>query len=347
MNARTGSNAISWLEIAVEVAGVDSEVAADVLRQGCRGRVAIELSWRLDRELDAYVVDDDGPAVVKGYLPAGKDSERVRKAMRLALKMAPVQSLPRWRRARRLRESSWRDSWKRHFGIQRVGRALVVAPSWIRYRLKDGAQTGGRLPETLIRIDPGMAFGTGQHPTTAMCLRALEDLVRPGTRALDLGCGSGILAIAAAKLGAARVLALDVDPLAVKATRQNAAANGVAHLIEAREGTLEANGVVAPLVLREPPGTGPSGQDEREGMADDGEQFGLVAANISGLALERLAGAIARSLTPGGAFVSSGFLEETVEALSRAFEQAGLRVERIEAEGVWRAIVARPSTGSG
>jgi len=290
VNARTGSNAISWLEIAVEVAGVDSEVAADVMRQACRGGVAIELSWRLDRELDAYVVDDDGPAVVKGYLPAGKDSERVRKAMRLALKMAPVQSLPRWRRARRLRESSWRDSWKKHFGVQRVGRALVVAPSWVRYRLKDGAQTGGRLPETLIRIDPGMAFGTGQHPTTAMCLRALEDLVRPGMRVLDLGCGSGILAIAAAKLGAARVLALDIDPLAVKATRQNAAANGVAHLIEAREGTLEANGVVAPLVLREPPGTGPSGQDEREEAQYDTSGKGCSTASVRPVATRQAAG---------------------------------------------------------
>jgi ribosomal protein L11 methyltransferase len=116
----------------------------------------------------------------------------------------------------------------RSTSVQRIGRALVVRPSWVDYRLKGG--------ETVIQIDPGMAFGTGQHPTTAMCLRALEDLVRPGSSVLDLGSGSGILSIAAAKLGAARVLALDIDAQAVKATGENAGINGVLGVVDVREG---------------------------------------------------------------------------------------------------------------
>ncbi len=301
-----------WLEISVEVAGIDAEVAADALRQACPGGVAIEPAHRLDPQIDAYVVDGDAPAVVRGYLPAGDDTDRIRRSLRLALAMAPLQSPPRWRRARRLREASWRDAWKRHFGVQRVGRALVVRPSWVSYRLKDG--------ETAIEIDPGMAFGTGQHPTTAMCLAAIEELVRLGACVLDLGCGSGILGIAAAKLGAARVLGLDIDPLAVRAARENAAANGVGAIVEAREGTLDPETAGANV----PPGA-----------------FGLVVANISGLTLERLSPALARALADGGVLVASGFLEDAVDGLRRAFEAVGLRVESVREDGVWRSIIAR------
>jgi ribosomal protein L11 methyltransferase len=223
--------------------------------------------------------------------------------------MAPLQNPPRWRRARRLKESDWHDSWKRHFGVQRIGRALVVKPSWTQYRLKGG--------EVVLEIDPGMAFGTGQHPTTATCLRALEEFVRSGMSVLDLGCGSGILAIAAAKLGASRVVALDIDPNAVRSARENAAANGVAAAIEVREGTL--------------------GGHTRRGM-----RFDLVVANISGLTLERLAGTLAGSLNAGGILVASGFLEDAVAGLREAFESAGLKVEQIVEDGVWRAIIAQP-----
>ena len=311
-NETASANAAGdWIEIAVEVAGIDSEVAADLLRQACPGGVAIEAASKLDRTIDAYVVDGDAPALVKGYLAADSGWQRLRDSLKLALQMAPLQRAPAWRRARRLREASWRDAWKKHFGLQRIGRSLLIVPSWVDYTPKGG--------ETVIRIDPGMAFGTGQHPTTAMCLRALEELMRPGCAVLDLGCGSGILAIAAAKLGAARVLALDNDPQAVKAATENAAANDAAGVIEVREGTL--------------------GVDSGQWTVDRG--FDLVAANISGLTLQRLAGAIHAALAPGGRLVASGFLEDATEGVTRALEAAGLRVERTVEEGIWRAIIAR------
>ncbi|HET9476632.1 MAG TPA: 50S ribosomal protein L11 methyltransferase [Dehalococcoidia bacterium] len=296
----------AWLEIAVEVAGIDSETAADLLRQACSGGVAIEPGHRLDRAIDAYVVDGDAPALVRGYIPASDDYARIRSSLQLALKMAPLRSPPKWRRVRKLREASWRDAWKKHFGVQRIGRALVVRPSWVDYRLKGG--------ETVIQIDPGLAFGTGQHPTTGMCLRLLEELAHPDASVLDLGSGSGILGIAAAKLGAARVLALDTDPQAVKATGDNVAVNSVATVVEPREGPLESAG---------------------------SEAFDIIVANISGLTLERLAGGLAASLKAGGALIASGFLEDAVSGLRQAFESAGLRIERVADEGVWRAILAR------
>jgi ribosomal protein L11 methyltransferase len=300
-------NEARWLEIAVEVAGIDAEIAADVLRQACSGGAAIESASRFEPASDAYVVDGDATAIVRGYLPDDGDAKRVRDSARLALKMAPLQRAPRWRGVRRIKESDWQDSWKKHFGVQRIGRALVVKPSWTEYRLKGG--------EILLEIDPGMAFGTGQHPTTAMCLRALEDFVRPGVRVLDLGCGSGILAIAGAKLGAERVLAIDIDPNAVRAAKENATANGVAPVVDVREGTLEANAA--------------------------GERFDVIVANISGLTLERLAPPLASSLGVSGVLITSGFLEDAVDGLRRAYAAAGLTVVRVVEDGVWRAIFAR------
>jgi ribosomal protein L11 methyltransferase len=298
----------AWLEISVEVDGIDAETIADLFRQACAGGAAIEPGHRFIREIDRYVVDGDAPAVVRGYISGDSDKRRIQESLQIAVQAAPLRTPARWRRARTVREESWRDAWKKHFGIQRIGRSLIVRPSWVEYRL--------RANETVIQIDPGMAFGTGQHPTTAMCLRALEERVRPGVSVLDLGCGSGILSIAAARLGAARVLALDTDPLAIKATTENAAANGVSEVIAAREGTLDA----------------------------DAGSFDMIAANISGLTLERLVPDLAAALAPGGTLIASGFLEDAVSGLSAAFEQAGLAVDETLAEGVWRAIIATAAT---
>ncbi len=298
------SQAADWLEIAAEVAGIDAETVADAFRQHCPGGVAIEPSVRPHG--DGCVVDGDAPALVKGYLPPGADSARIRRSLRIALRFAPLESPPRWRRARRVPEERWRDSWKRFFQPQRIGRRLVVKPSWSKYEVAAA--------DTVIEIDPGMAFGTGQHPTTAMCLRALEERVGPGDRGLDLGTGSGILAIAAARFGAGRVLALDTDPQAVTAARENAAANSVQASVEVREGTLP--------------------QEAR------GERFDLIVANISGLAIERLAASLADALGDGGTLVASGFLEDAEGGISDAFSEAGLEVQHVEAEGVWRAMMA-------
>jgi ribosomal protein L11 methyltransferase len=296
-----------WIEVAVEVAGIDAELAADLLRQACSGGVAIEAPSRLDESIDAYVLDGDAPAIVKGYLPADGESARVLNGMRLALQTAPLQRKPAWRDPVELEEREWRDSWKKYFGVQRFGERTVVVPSWIDYEAKSR--------DVVIRIDPGMAFGTGQHPTTAMCLAALEQLVTGGESVLDLGCGSGILAIAAAKFEAARVVALDNDPQAVKASSENVRENGVDDVVAVREGSL--------------------GENANE------EQFDIVVANISSITLQRLAPAIAASLAPGGRLIASGFLEDAVEALKDAFRAAGLTVQRVDEVGVWRSIVAR------
>ncbi|MFQ6019939.1 MAG: 50S ribosomal protein L11 methyltransferase, partial [Dehalococcoidia bacterium] len=302
-----------WLEVAVEVAAIDAELVADVLRQRCPGGVAVEYPLIPLADGERYSLDGDGVAVVKAYLPAAPDrSGAGLRSLKLALPFVPLARPPRWRRARRLRDEEWQEAWKRYFAPTRVGRRLVVKPTWAGY-------AGGR-DDLVIEIDPGMAFGTGQHPTTAMCLRALEGLVRPQSRVLDLGTGSGILAIAAARLGAAPVLALDTDPLAVQAARANVGANGVEGAVRVEEGTLD------------------------KALAA-GESFDLIVANISGQTILAKVPLLARALTADGRLLVGGFLEDTVAGLARRLAARGLTVTETIAEGDWRSLVARKRAG--
>lgn len=289
------------LEITVEVAGIDSEIAADLLRQVCPGGVVVEIPSRLDKVTETYVPDGDAPALVKGYLTQVDETGRILKNMRLALQSAPMQRPAKWHRPKVLENADWLESWKRYFGVLRIGRRVVIVPSWVEHTPKPD--------DVVVRIDPGMAFGTGQHQTTAMCLTALQDVIAGGESILDLGCGSGILAIAAAKLGANRVVAVDTDPQAIKATIDNAEANGVQ--IETHTGSLESVE----------------------------EEFDIIVANISGVTLERLAPQIARALRRDGDLIISGFLAEAESNLHHTFESHSIMWTDTLADGEWRAMI--------
>jgi ribosomal protein L11 methyltransferase len=206
-------------------------------------------------------------------------------------------------------EADWADAWKAYFPVQRVGRRLVIRPTWRRHRAGPG--------EVVIALDPGMAFGTGLHPTTRLCLAALEDLADDGrlagARVLDVGCGSGILAIAALGLGAASALGVDTDPVAVEATIANARRNRSGRRIRAREGSL------------------PS----------DAPPFDVVLANLVAGVLVSLAAPLRRELRPGGTMVASGIFVDRETEVRAAFEAAGLVVEARSGEGDWVALVAR------
>ena len=182
-------------------------------------------------------------------------------------------------------DEDWRENWKAHFTLLRVGRRLVIKPSWIEYQEAPG--------ELLIELDPGMAFGTGYHPTTYGCLEALEQEVRPGMVVLDLGTGSGILAITAIALGAARVVALDQDPEAVRAARQNFRRVRIQRQVSLAQGT-----VPHPLA-----GSG---------------LFELAVANISDRAIRERAPFIVPALAPHGVFIASGILDQERERVDDA-----------------------------
>jgi ribosomal protein L11 methyltransferase len=183
----------------------------------------------------------------RAYIPDDARAPQVKSQLETALgHMSLTRPLPA-PVYRAVHEDDWAEAWKAHYHPVRVGRRLLIRPQW--------TQADERTGDIVIALDPGMAFGTGTHPTTQLCLQALEDLVQPGINMLDLGCGSGILAIAAVKLGAAQVVALDSDPIAVTATQENARANSVADKIIAQEGSLES--VITSAALRSARGQHP------------------------------------------------------------------------------------------
>ncbi len=300
-----------WLEIRVEVAASDGELVADVLHQHCPGGTAIE-ERRAPSATDEWYdpnlpqTNSSEMVIVKGYLPA-EEHRRMGRSLRLALSFAPLRREARWLRTRRTSEAAWRDGWKRHFRPVRLGQRLVVKPSWSVYEPRAG--------DIVLELDPGMAFGTGQHPTTAMCMRALENAVRPSSRVLDIGTGSGILAIAAARLGAGSVLALDTDTQAVDAARANAAANSVAGIVEVRQTTSD--------------------------FGELTEIYDVALANISSLFLIRMAARLSASLRPGGCFIASGFLAESATAVGEALSGAGFVIADTLEDGDWRTIIVR------
>ena len=151
-----------------------------------------------------------GQVMMRSYLPntSRRRRARIEVGVNLVRRLQPMGEL----QVADLKDSDWETAWKAHFGILRAGSRLVIKPSWLEYE--------ARGDEVVIELDPGMAFGTGHHPTTNACLQALERRLSPGDAVLDLGAGSGILSIAAARLGAASVVALDVDATAVKASRR-------------------------------------------------------------------------------------------------------------------------------
>ena len=192
-------------------------------------------------------------------------------------------------------DNDWKDNWKEYFKPVKITDRIVIKPSWENYEKQEG--------EIVIEIDPGAAFGTGKHPTTTMCIKALEKYIRTGeSTVLDVGCGSGILSIAAGLLGARDVLGIDIDPLAVIVSKENAAFNKLEDRISILEGDLT------------------KGVDYK---AD------IVVANLMA------------DLNPGGLYVSSGILAEKKDEVAAKIREAGFEIVEIYEEDEWVCIVAR------
>lgn len=202
-------------------------------------------------------------------------------------------------------DSQWKDNWKEYFKPKKVGRRIVVKPTWYDY--EEGPD------DLVIELDPGMAFGTGTHETTSLCLRLMEDYMKPGDKVLDVGCGSGILSIAGALLSASDVLGVEIDPVAVDVARENIALNGVSDVAHAQYGDLT------------------QGIDYRAN---------LIVANLMADLVMMLSPDVAKHLLPGGKYISSGILVEKRDQVAGAIRDCGFRVIEIREDGMWCAIVA-------
>jgi len=288
---------MEWLEVSVTAENEAAEAVAEVLSRYAYRGVAIEAGpdgWNA------------GPVVVRAYLPADDQLWANKRSIEEALghldHICPV-STPIFQP---IAEADWTEAWKERLNVLRIGRRIVVQPSWRDYTPAPG--------DIVIRLDPGMAFGTGLHPTTQMCLAALEELIHPEAEVLDLGTGSGILAIAAAKLGAGRVLAVDNDPVAVKTARDNVMANRVQETVRVKRGS-----------FIESPGS-----------------YDLVAVNIlAKVIVEMLREGLATRVRPEGKLIAAGIIVDQEPEIVAEMEREGLTsVERQQIED-WVCLVAK------
>jgi ribosomal protein L11 methyltransferase len=251
--------------------------------------------------------------VVRAYLPADAALDTTRARLEEGLwHLGRILPLPA-PTYKSIAETDWSESWKANFKPLRIGRRLVVVPAW----LSESPAVDLSRDDVPIVLDPGMAFGTGTHPTTQLCLAAVERHLRPGQKVIDLGAGSGILSIAAAKLGSGPVLAYDIDAEAVRVAGENAALNGVAERLRVERGSL------AELLAA-------------------GESAPLVLANILARVLVDLFDqGLARLVDPAGLMVLSGILEAQAYEVRAALQRGGLTLAAQEQIEDWVAIIAR------
>jgi len=309
---------MKWAEISIQTTQEATEAVANIFHDIGTSGVVIEdpeliNSYRHSGTWDYCGIpeDDTGIVTVTAYLPV---DNRLHESLQLfeqrvnELAQHNIDKGSGTIRWREVQEEDWSSAWKQYFHPVKIGERVVIKPSWEDYRPAD--------KEIVIELDPGMAFGTGTHHTTQMCIRCLEEVIFPGCTVFDIGTGSGILAIAAAKLGAGTVRAVDLDSVAVKIAGENILMNGVQDTVCISEGNLL---------------TGVAGDDKAD----------VIIANIIADVIIRMAPDLPTRLKDGGVLIASGIIITHLSDVTAALEQINLSVEKIMEEGNWVAIVAR------
>ena len=281
---------MEWLELTVDVPSEFVEPVSRLFDRHGHGLVVQELP-NFNAQVTTYVpaVDREGYM----YIDVG-----------ISL-MRHIKSFPAMN-VKKLYDDDWEKAWKSHFTLLRVASDLVIKPSWIEY--------APSAKELVIEIDPGMSFGTGHHPSTRACLELLNKLVHPGMRIMDIGCGSGILTIAAVKLGAKKVLALDVDAIAIQVCKDNLMLNGGIGSVELLEGSLP-----------------------NEKISSD--SVDIVVANISGAAIRDLSTDAHRYLKESGYLIASGMLKSDCDQLEIYMNDVGFSTICVREIDDWATLV--------
>jgi ribosomal protein L11 methyltransferase len=300
---------MKWVEVAIQAGEAAIDAVSNILiEEGCGGTV---IGPTLSRSSAANRV--------AGYLPVDDRLETRLLNIRERVRLLPGYGLPLDSdevTITPVADEEWATAWKKHFKPVRIGR-IIVKPSWEPVPAEDAPSTssvcsGSITPDVVVDIDPGMAFGTGYHPTTQLCLQVLQEIVRGSETVLDVGTGSGLLAIAAVKLGAHSAVGLDIDSVAVEVAEENVRQAGLSEAI-----TIER-------------ADSPSAFD---GQAD------IVFANIIAKVLVEMADALAEKLAAGGKLVASGIVTERADQVRDAFRAAGLAIVDERTDGEWVALV--------
>ena len=297
---------MKWIELTVDVPPEYAEPMSEIFHRYGHGGVAIE------QEAGYNPDEGESPPVpdfvtVKTYLPVDNTTERRRNqidiGVRLVAHLATISPL----KEKYVEEEDWQNAWKEHFHPLRIGRHLVICPTWRTVETTES--------DILIHLDPGMAFGTGHHPTTRTCMEILERDTKPGDRILDVGCGSGILSVVAVKVGATSALGLEIDPVATRAGEENVRINGIEDKVQIVQGTLP-----SPLA--------------------EARSFDIVAANISAKVVTDLAQHLIDSVAIGGKLIVGGIIEPHVEDVTKALNAVGASIDETFIDGDWVTLLA-------
>lgn len=311
---------VKWTELSVLTTNEAVEAVSNIFHEAGASGVVIEDSSEIVKNREnqfgeIYELNpDDYPAegvIVKAYLPASSFLAETIEEIKLAianLKNFNINIGKNILTTCEVNEEDWATSWKQYYHPVKVSERFTIVPTWEDYEPKNS-------DEIIIELDPGMAFGTGTHPTTVMCLQALEKLVKPGDIVIDVGTGSGVLSIGAALLGAGKVIALDLDPIAVKAATENVKLNDVDKIVEVHEGNL---------------------LDKVETREAD-----IVVANILAEVIVTFTDDAYAVLKPGGTFITSGIIRAKKEEVKSALEKSGFAVEEVLMLEDWVSIIAK------
>ena len=297
---------MKWLELSVRTPPEFVEPLSQIFYRYGHGGVAVEVEGGFNPD-EGEALSGDEWAVVTTYLPMNESLDerrsRIDVGVRLVAHVSDISPL----RERAVEEEEWQNSWKEHFHVLKVSSRITICPTWREYSPSVG--------EVVITLDPGMAFGTGHHPTTRMCLEQLDALVKRGMDVLDVGCGSGVLSIAAARLGARHVFGLEIDSVAVNVAKQNVRDNDAEHTVRVLQGTLPHSDVKQ-------------------------SAYGIAVANISAKVVSELAPYLVNAVQSGGKVLASGILLENKDSVVQALTDSGATLEQTLVDGDWVTLVA-------
>ena len=308
---------MQWAEVSVDTSHEAMDIVSEILQELGAAGVVIEDPALLNEYIrsglwdytDLKESEETEVVRVKAYWALGEELEGKLQTLAARLDGLAAHGIDKGAGAvswKAVADEDWAETWKAFFHTEKVGRRTVIKPTWEEHEAGAG--------EIVVELDPGAAFGTGQHATTSLCIRALEELVRPGMTVFDVGTGSGVLAIVAAKLGAKRVEAVDFDPVAVRVARENVRQNGAEDIVRTGRSDL---------------------LKSVEGRAD------LIIANIIADIIVRLLGEVKGSLAAGGTMLLSGIIEDRLPDVVEAAGRHGFAVEKIEQAKGWAAVVVK------
>ncbi|MGE5329502.1 MAG: 50S ribosomal protein L11 methyltransferase [Deltaproteobacteria bacterium] len=306
---------MKWLEISVKTNSNAVEAISEILTRFGANGVSIEDKSSFDKDfeeinwdyVDEDLISNDETAWVRAYYQEQTDLEKVLGSIDEAVKEAEKYLVigEYSVETKYVDEENWQNEWKKYYKPIKIGKSILVKPSWEDIEIKDR--------EIVVELDPGMAFGTGTHESTRMCMELIEKYIRYGNKLLDIGCGSGILSILGAKLGCSKIFSIDIDPLSIKTSLENFKINKVENIAFAQKAVIEEINV---------------------------EKYDVVVANIVANVIIDIAPKVVEFLNEGGIFIASGIIKDRKEEVEKAILDNGFKILEISNMGEWVAIAS-------